>query len=134
MVQLRRSYPARMVARWAWWRRLACWAHYCWAWPHRRQGQRRTASGIPGQQHRSPVPGLIRQRFCQGFSKLGLDRMWGVPSPLNEASARRRRRPGWFGEGCIHCHLFTFGSWRDSIVRSALVDECVVAAEGSAKR
>jgi len=58
-----------------------------------------------------------------GFKCLGLHRIWGARSPLNEASARTMRAAGMVEEGTIRGHLFTRGAWRDSVVHSILADE-----------
>jgi ribosomal-protein-alanine N-acetyltransferase len=58
-----------------------------------------------------------------GFDELGLHRIWGARSPVNEASARTMRKTGMVEEGTIRGHLFTRGAWRDSVVHSILADE-----------
>jgi [ribosomal protein S5]-alanine N-acetyltransferase len=58
-----------------------------------------------------------------GFRELGLHRIWGARSPLNEASARTMLTAGMIEEGTIRGHLFTRGAWRDSVVHSILSDE-----------
>jgi RimJ/RimL family protein N-acetyltransferase len=58
-----------------------------------------------------------------GFTGLGLHRIWGARSPLNEASARTMRAAGMIEEGTIRGHLFTRGAWRDSVVHSILREE-----------
>src|SRR5580658_4561533 len=47
-----------------------------------------------------------------GFRKLGLRRISGARSPLNEASARTMARTGMTEEGIIRGHLFTRSAWR----------------------
>jgi RimJ/RimL family protein N-acetyltransferase len=64
---------------------------------------------------------LLLERL--GFSELGLHRIWGARSPVNEASARTMRKAGMIEEGTIRGHLFTRGAWRDSVVHSVLADE-----------
>jgi len=58
-----------------------------------------------------------------GFQSLGLHRIWGARSPVNEASARTMISAGMIVEGTIRGHLFTRGAWRDSVVHSILSDE-----------
>lgn len=58
-----------------------------------------------------------------GFTELGLHRIWGARSPLNEASARTMRTAGMIEEGTIRGHLYTRGTWRDSLVHSILREE-----------
>jgi RimJ/RimL family protein N-acetyltransferase len=58
-----------------------------------------------------------------GFRELGLHRIWGARSPLNNASARTMLTAGMVKEGTIRGHLFTRGAWRDSIVHSILSEE-----------
>jgi [ribosomal protein S5]-alanine N-acetyltransferase len=58
-----------------------------------------------------------------GFTELGLHRIWGARSPLNEASARTLRAAGMIEEGTIRGHLYTRGAWRDSVVHSILREE-----------
>jgi RimJ/RimL family protein N-acetyltransferase len=58
-----------------------------------------------------------------GFEELGLHRIWGARSPVNDASARTMHSAGMIEEGTIRGHLFTRGAWRDSIVHSILSDE-----------
>ena len=57
------------------------------------------------------------------FDGLGLHRIWGARSPLNNASARTMNSAGMIEEGRIRGHLFTRGAWRDSVVHSILSDE-----------
>ena len=58
-----------------------------------------------------------------GFVELGLHRIWGARSPVNEASARTMRKAGMVEEGTIRGHLLTRGAWRDSVVHAILADE-----------
>jgi [ribosomal protein S5]-alanine N-acetyltransferase len=69
--------------------------------------------------------GLETVRLLQrlGFTELGLHRIWGARSPLNEASARTLRAAGMIEEGTIRGHLYTRGAWRDSVVHSILREE-----------
>ena len=64
--------------------------------------------------------GLLEQL---GFEELGMHRVWGARSPVNEASARTMRKAGMIEEGTIRGHLFTRDAWRDSVVHSILADE-----------
>ncbi|HVB10522.1 MAG TPA: GNAT family protein [Bacillota bacterium] len=75
----------------------------------------------------------VRLLLRLGFSELGLHRLWGARSPLNEASARTMQSAGMVEEGRIRGHLFTRGAWRDSIVHSVLSDE-YAAAQSAARR
>jgi ribosomal-protein-alanine N-acetyltransferase len=65
----------------------------------------------------------VRLLLRLGFTELGLHRIWGARSPLNEASARTMRAAGMIEEGTIRGHLFTRGAWRDSPVHSILREE-----------
>ena len=69
--------------------------------------------------------GLETVRLLQrlGFAELGLHRIWGARSPLNQASARTMRAAGMIEEGTIRGHLYTRGAWRDSVVHSILREE-----------
>ncbi len=69
--------------------------------------------------------GLETVRLLQrlGFTELGLHRIWGARSPLNDASARTMQAAGMIEEGTIRGHLFTRGAWRDSVVHSILREE-----------
>jgi len=58
-----------------------------------------------------------------GFRELGLHRIWGARSPINEASGRTMLSAGMIEEGTMRGHLFTRGAWRDSVVHSILSDE-----------
>ncbi|QDY76789.1 GNAT family N-acetyltransferase [Streptomyces qinzhouensis] len=55
-----------------------------------------------------------------GFETLGLHRIWGARSPLNEASAATMHRAGMVEEGRIREHIQKAGEWRDSIVHAML--------------
>ncbi|PRX95447.1 GNAT family N-acetyltransferase [Allonocardiopsis opalescens] len=65
----------------------------------------------------------VRLLLRLGFDVLGLKRIWGARSPLNEASARVMNGAGMVEEGRIRRHLWTRGAWRDSVVHSILDDE-----------
>jgi RimJ/RimL family protein N-acetyltransferase len=65
----------------------------------------------------------VRLLLRLGFIELGLHRIWGARSPLNEASARTMRAAGMIEEGTIRGHLFTRGAWRDSPIHSILREE-----------
>lgn len=69
--------------------------------------------------------GLETVRLLQhlGFRELGLHRIWGARSPLNQASARTMHAAGMIEEGTMRGHLFTRGAWRDSVVHSILREE-----------
>ncbi len=73
---------------------------------------------------------LVELLLRLGFAELGLHRIWGARSPLNEASARTMRAAGMVEEGRIRGHLFTRGAWRDSIVHSILSDEMAIVGPG----
>ena len=64
-----------------------------------------------------------------GFEELGLHRISGARSPINEASARTMTRAGMIEEGTIRGHLFTRGAWRDSVVHAILSDEYSLPAD-----
>ncbi|MFG1748930.1 GNAT family N-acetyltransferase [Streptosporangium sandarakinum] len=66
---------------------------------------------------------VVRLLLRLGFDELGLYRVWGARSPLNEASARVMGRLGMVEEGRIRGHLKVRGRWRDSVVHSILAPE-----------
>ena len=51
---------------------------------------------------------------------LGLHRVWGARSPLNEASAKTMTAAGMVEEGTIREHILKAGKWRDSVVHAML--------------
>jgi len=63
----------------------------------------------------------VRLLLGLGFEELGLHRIWGARSPLNEASARTMQAAGMVEEGRIREHICKAGAWRDSIVH-AIID------------
>jgi ribosomal-protein-alanine N-acetyltransferase len=65
----------------------------------------------------------VRALLRLGFAELGLHRVWGARSPLNEGSARLMTGLGMTVEGRIRDHVFVRGAWRDSIVHSILEHE-----------
>ncbi|WP_058043825.1 GNAT family N-acetyltransferase [Streptomyces roseifaciens] len=65
----------------------------------------------------------VRLLLGLGFEELGLHRIWGARSPLNEASARTMRKAGMSEEGRIREHICKGGTWRDSIVHAMLDHE-----------
>lgn len=58
-----------------------------------------------------------------GFRKLGLHRISAAIGPENEASIAVVRHLGMQYEGRIRHHVFTNGSWRDSLLYSVLTGE-----------
>jgi ribosomal-protein-alanine N-acetyltransferase len=77
----------------------------------------------PGQWGQGKGRETVRLLQRLGFTELGLHRIWGARSPLNEASARTMRAAGMIEEGTIRGHLYTRGAWRDSVVHSILREE-----------
>jgi RimJ/RimL family protein N-acetyltransferase len=65
----------------------------------------------------------VRLLLGFGFEDLGLHRIWGARSPLNEASAKTMASAGMVQEGTIRAHIQKAGRWRDSVVHSMLDDE-----------
>ncbi|MEH0576821.1 MULTISPECIES: GNAT family protein [Streptomyces] len=65
----------------------------------------------------------VRLLLGLGFEYLGLHRIWGARSPLNEASAKTMTAAGMVEEGTIRGHIEKAGRWRDSVVHSMLEDE-----------
>jgi ribosomal-protein-alanine N-acetyltransferase len=65
----------------------------------------------------------VRLLLGLGFEDLGLHRIWGARSPLNEASAKTMTAAGMVEEGTIRGHIKKAGRWRDSVVHSILEDE-----------
>ncbi len=80
--------------------------------------------------------GLETVRLLQqlGFRELGLHRISGARSPINEASARTMSRAGMIEEGIIRGHLYTRGAWRNSVVHAILSDEYSQPREASGTR
>ncbi|MEV8639442.1 GNAT family protein [Streptosporangium sp. NPDC051023] len=66
--------------------------------------------------------GLETVRLLLGlaFEELGLHRIWGARSPLNEASAKTMAAAGMVEEGIIREHIQKAGRWRDSVVHAIL--------------
>ncbi|MFD7895499.1 GNAT family N-acetyltransferase [Streptomyces sp. NPDC059743] len=62
----------------------------------------------------------VRLLLAVGFTDLGLHRIWGARSPVNEASARTMRAAGMVEEGRIREHIKKRGQWRDSVVHAIL--------------
>ncbi|MFG3263407.1 GNAT family N-acetyltransferase [Streptomyces bobili] len=65
----------------------------------------------------------VRLLLGFGFEDLGLHRIWGARSPLNEASAKTMAAAGMVEEGTIRSHIMKAGRWRDSVVHAMLDDE-----------
>jgi RimJ/RimL family protein N-acetyltransferase len=65
----------------------------------------------------------VRLLLGLGFEDLGLHRIWGARSPLNEASAKTMAAAGMTEEGTIREHIYKAGRWRDSVVHSMLERE-----------
>ncbi|MFF3517597.1 GNAT family N-acetyltransferase [Streptomyces sp. NPDC002573] len=62
----------------------------------------------------------VRLLLAVGFDDLGLHRIWGARSPLNEASAKTMSAVGMAEEGLIREHVLKAGAWRDSVVHAIL--------------
>jgi RimJ/RimL family protein N-acetyltransferase len=62
----------------------------------------------------------VRLLLGLGFEDLGLHRIWGARSPLNEASAKTMAAAGMVEEGTIREHILKAGRWRDSVVHAML--------------
>ncbi|MGV9251452.1 GNAT family N-acetyltransferase [Streptomyces sp. NPDC003697] len=62
----------------------------------------------------------VRLLLGVAFEDLGLHRVWGARSPLNEASAKTMGAAGMVEEGRIREHVLKAGKWRDSIVHAIL--------------
>ncbi|MDT0612693.1 GNAT family N-acetyltransferase [Streptomyces lancefieldiae] len=65
----------------------------------------------------------VRLLLGLAFEGIGLHRVWGGRSPLNEASARTMAAAGMTEEGVIRGHVQKAGQWRDSVVHSMLDEE-----------
>ncbi|MBP0460848.1 GNAT family N-acetyltransferase [Streptomyces montanisoli] len=63
---------------------------------------------------------MVNLLLALGFEEIGLHRVWGARSPLNEASARTMRAAGMTEEGTIREHIRKNGVWRDSVVHAIL--------------
>ncbi|WP_433519995.1 GNAT family N-acetyltransferase [Nonomuraea sp. CA-143628] len=66
---------------------------------------------------------VVRLLLRLGFDDLGVYRVWGARSPLNEVSARVMSKLGMVEEGVIRGHLNLADGWRDSVVHSILAPE-----------
>lgn len=66
---------------------------------------------------------LIRLMLLFGFRHLRLHRVWGARSPANTAAQLAMLVAGMVEEGRIRHHVWAHGTWRDSVVHSALEDE-----------
>ena len=62
----------------------------------------------------------VRLLLGLGFDDLGLHRVWGARSPLNEAAAKTMTAAGMVDEGTIREHILKAGKWRDSVVHAML--------------
>lgn len=62
----------------------------------------------------------VRLLLGLGFDDLGLHRVWGARSPLNEASAKTMTAAGMVEEGTIREHILKASRWRDSVVHAIL--------------
>jgi RimJ/RimL family protein N-acetyltransferase len=62
----------------------------------------------------------VRLLLAVGFDDLGLHRVWGARSPLNEASAKTMTAASMVEEGLIREHVLKAGAWRDSVVHAIL--------------
>jgi RimJ/RimL family protein N-acetyltransferase len=65
----------------------------------------------------------VRMLLVFGFGELELHRMWGVRSSKNLGSAAVMLRNSMIEEGRIRDHVFTHGSWCDSVTHSILENE-----------
>jgi RimJ/RimL family protein N-acetyltransferase len=63
---------------------------------------------------------VVRLLLSVGFDDLGLHRIWGARSPLNDASAKTMAAVGMVEEGVIREHVLKAGRWRDSVVHAIL--------------
>ncbi|MDQ0687323.1 ribosomal-protein-alanine N-acetyltransferase [Streptomyces achromogenes] len=63
---------------------------------------------------------MVRLLLSVGFDDLGLHRIWGARSPLNDASAKTMAAVGMIEEGVIREHVLKAGRWRDSVVHAIL--------------
>ncbi|WP_416977009.1 GNAT family N-acetyltransferase [Streptomyces sp. T028] len=63
---------------------------------------------------------MVRLLLSLGFDDLGLHRIWGARSPLNDASAKTMAVVGMVEEGVIREHVLKAGRWRDSVVHAIL--------------
>jgi RimJ/RimL family protein N-acetyltransferase len=73
----------------------------------------------------------VRLLLGLGFEDLGLHRIWGARSPLNEASARTMAAAAMVEEGIIREHIHKAGRWRDSVVHAILDREWTALVGGS---
>lgn len=66
----------------------------------------------------------VRTMLAFAFGPLGLRRVTAAIGPENPASMRVAERAGFQREGVLRDHVFTNGTWRDSVLFSVLsVDE-----------
>jgi ribosomal-protein-alanine N-acetyltransferase len=72
----------------------------------------------------------VRLLLSLGFDDLGLHRVWGARSPLNDASAKTMTAAGMVEEGTIREHVQKAGQWRDSVVHAILDHEWTALTPG----
>lgn len=75
----------------------------------------------------------VRLLLGLGFEDIGLHRVWGARSPLNEASAKTMAAAGMTEEGVIRGHIQKAGKWRGSVVHGILEDEWERASASRAR-
>jgi RimJ/RimL family protein N-acetyltransferase len=68
------------------------------------------------------------------FERLELHRVTAAIGPDNDASLAVVRKIGFLAEGQLRDHVFTNGTWRDSLLYSILSDESPIAANRSHNR
>lgn len=88
--------------------------------PHQQQGATMGFALLPdawGVGYGRETVGLL---LAVAFDELGLHRVWGARSPLNEASAKTMAAAGMTEEGTIREHVLKAGRWRDSVVHAIL--------------
>lgn len=88
--------------------------------PHQQRGATMGFALRPDVWGRGYGVETVRLLLSVGFDDLGLHRIWGARSPLNEASARTMAAVGMVEEGTIREHVLKAGKWRDSIVHAIL--------------
>ncbi|MEU4090176.1 GNAT family N-acetyltransferase [Streptomyces aureus] len=88
--------------------------------PHQQRGATMGFALRPQAWGRGYGVETVRLLLSFGFSELGLHRIWGARSPINEGSARTVAAAGMVEEGTIREHVLRGGKWRDSVVHAIL--------------
>ncbi len=91
---------------------------------HPRQNSGQIGFAVRADQWGKGIGGQVVNLLCRlAFDDMGLYRVWGARSPVNESSARVMGRAGMIEEGVIRGHIRVGDGYRDSVVHSILLPE-----------